>query len=53
MELAYGAVVSLTVRAVRPGISTMGRSDVAASGIASVIHHTAISVPMAATDRAS
>ena len=46
-------MASFTVRSVSIGISTMGRSEVAESGIASDIHQIAISVPMAATLRAS
>ena len=52
-ELAKGCVVCATVRSVSTGIRTTGNSEVTDSGIASVIHQTAISAMTLATFRAS
>lgn len=47
-RFAYGAVVTPTVATSSRGKSTMGRRAVAAIGMASVIHHVAMSTPTAA-----
>jgi hypothetical protein len=50
--LAYGAVASFRGRTPRRGNKAMGTKAVAASGIASVSHHTAISEATAAAFQA-
>ena len=48
---AYGEETSLNGATPASGNTAMGMSAVAASGIASVIHHTAMSTVVAATTR--
>lgn len=48
-SLAYGAVASAISTAPKSGKSAIGKSAVAGNGSASVIHHTAMSIPTETT----